>query len=434
MEDISKNVDNYFIKTFMSMIKASVKGIDVSELSMRQEEMELYYKLANRNRLVPVLFPLVKAYYKKILDGYSDDILKSWSKETIITTIPELKKYKAMQNLINEADKEGIKLVFFKGAVLADLYSSYLLRTSGDTDIFIYEKDRYKAIKLLEQLGYVKNEEHSKETVPVYFNKDLFHVVELHFCLWEDYKGPKMKLMEEFHLTAEEKLIQITVCEMTFFTLGYEEHLIYQIFHIVKHFSLEAVELRYLMDITLYINRYANKINLSSFWNKMKLLGYEKFCYALFDICVSYLGMEDKILKVAGEIEKTDKDKLLNDILSIGEEEHGDVALWQIFGLITPYLEGKEQLPKNKWKRIIKLLFPPPAALPEKCSYAKKYTFLLPIAWAHKFIGWLIRYIMHYKNGKNATEGNLYGPNAKLKASEYRLSLMNKYGLIKNKN
>lgn len=434
MKDISENADKCFLKTFMSMIKASVNGTDISEVNMKQEEMEQYYKMADQNKLVPILFPLIKAYYKKMLNGSSDSIFKVWSRETIVTSMIELKKYKAIKKLILQAEKEGIKLIFFKGAVLADLYPKYLFRTSGDTDIFICEKDRYKAIKLLEQLGYVKNEEHSKETVPVYFNKDLFHVIEPHFCLWEDYKGPKMKLMEEFNLTAEETLIQITACNMTFLTLGYEEHLIYQIFHIVKHFSLESVELRYLIDITLYINRYGDKINLSSFWDKIKMLGYETFCYALFDLCVSYLGMKAKILEEAGKIEKADKDNLLDDIMSIGREEEGNVALWQIFGLITPYLEGKEKMSNNKWKQMIKLIFPPVNALPDKCSYAKKYTFLLPVAWMHKFIGWIIRYLAHYKNGKHATEGKLYGPNAKLKAGEYRLTLMNKYGLIKNNN
>lgn len=432
MKDISENADKYFLKTFMSMIKASVSGTDISEQCMRQEEMEQYYEMAAKNKLVPILFPLIKAYYKNMLNGYADSILETWKKETVITSMLELKKYKAIEKLVLEAEKEDIKLVFFKGAVLADLYPNYLLRTSGDTDVFIYEKDRDKVVKLLERLGYVKNEEHSKETVPVYFNKDLYHVIEPHFCLWEDYKGPKMKLLEEFSLTAEEKLVKVTACNMTFLTLGYEEHLIYQIFHIVKHFSLESVELRYLLDITLYINRYGDKIDSSSFWAKMKLLGYETFCYALFNICVSYLGMEAKILEEAGEIEIADKDKLLDDILSIGNQEQDNVALWQIFGLITPYLEGKVKFSDNKLNQMIKLIFPSVDALPDKCSYAKKYPFLLPVAWGHKFVGWTYRYLMHYKNGKHATEGKFYGPNEKLKASEYRLSLMNKYGLVKN--
>lgn len=51
-----------------------------------------------------------------------------------------------------------------------------------------------------------------------------------------------MNILKGLEMDAQEKLVELNVCGgMTGTTLGYTEHLIYQIFHIVKHFVLQGV-------------------------------------------------------------------------------------------------------------------------------------------------------------------------------------------------
>ena len=201
-------------------------------------------------------------------------------------------------------------------------------------------------------------------------------------------------------------------------------------FHIIKHFATQSVGIRYLSDITLYINKYFEQMDIPSFWQKIKTLGYEKFCYTFFQLCIELLGMDGRILQEVKDVTGADKIKLLYDMIGPDGETEENIASWQIFGLIAPYLQGDATASNSKFVRKIKILFPGKNALPDKCSYARKYPILLPVAWMHKIIGWSYRYLRHYASRAHLTEGDMYGAGGKISAADYRLSLMKEMGLI----
>lgn len=420
------NVTNETLNIFFSLLKDSIYRLNSSDVSDLDVNWEQIYQLAYRNSLDSIMFQSINQCCK---DKVPDTQLKQWKTQMIEKTLHESKKYFAIKDILAEAQKEGIKMVFFKGCILAHLYPQCLHRYSSDTDIFVYERDREKAILIIERLGYNKNEDHSKENVLVYVNNENLHVIELHFCLWEDYTGRKMKLLNDMDLTNEETLITVKVCNISFVTMGLEEHLVYQMFHIIKHFSLQSVGLRYLVDITLYINQYNDRIDIESFWNNMKKLGYATFCYAFFEICIEMLGMNRNIIEKVSAVKKTDPNSLLKDMINpVGGVGDNKMA-WQMVGLIKPYLEGEETVSDSKLMRLLRILFQSRKALPDKCNYAKQYPVLLPIAWLHKIFGWILRYIEHYLGRKSRLEGDLYGAGEKLATAEYRLSLMKDLGL-----
>lgn len=414
------------IITFLSILNEGLYGVEGKDLDVQNVDWNYIYKTAVTNNLAGILYSAVVR--RKDVDKTSASLLEKWKNETFKSTFVESKKYFAIRSILSEAKKEGIKLVFFKGCILADLYPQYVLRNSSDTDIFVYERDKEKAAKLLERLGYIKNEEHSKEQVLVYCKDELYHIIELHYCLWEDYQGKKIDTMSEMGLQKEESLIEIEACGVRLFTLGYEEHLIYQMFHIIKHFATEAVGLRYLVDITLYYNRYREHIDIESFWDKMYQLGYDKFCYTFFELCIQYLGMKDDILNGIKLVDENSKEKLLLDMINRGLLFEDKTASWQILGIMTPYLVGEETVPDSKLKRKLKVLFPSRKALPDKFAYARRHGILLPIAWLHKMIDFIIRY-----NKYSKINNDWYGANQKLITAEYRLNLMKSLGLVENK-
>jgi len=224
------------------------------------------------------------------------------------------------------------------------------------------------------------------------------------------------------NLTKEDSLIKINACGMEVTTLGYEQHFIFQMFHIIKHFSLQGVSIRYLVDVTLYLNRYEEYINFEKFWVKMEILSYAKFCENFFNICVQYLKMSPKILQGRKIRVSEDTEKFMMDLINVGSIFDEKNAGWQILGIITPYFIGEQDIPKSKFKRQIKILFPASKDLPNEYAYARKLKILLPIAWIHKCVYFLIKRHKH--------KGDWYDAKEKLTVAEHRLSLMRSLGLM----
>ena len=320
------------------------------------------------------------------------------------------------------SQKEGLHFVIFKGCVLADLYPQYAERISSDSDIYIDKEEKERALSLLYAYGYEKNEEHSKEEVTVLVHKERFHTIELHTCLWEDYVGKRLSILESFELTRADKRITLNACGFDVTTLGYQDHLIYQLFHIIKHFSLQGVGLKYLADITLYVNAYSKYIDYREFWNKMDKLGYTKFCYYLFVICVEYLDMDCAILSGKEMMIGDELYGFMQDLLQVGNPSDGNQVSWQVFGTLTPYFTGEKKTSSSKWKRRMEVLFPRAEDLRDDFAYARECKMLLPIAWVHKIVMYLVKYQKHKDEWYNASD--------KLNIAEYRISLMNDMGLI----
>ena len=100
-------------------------------------------------------------------------------------------------------------------------------------------------------------------------------------------------VLEKCKLTDTASFVELTACGIDVVTLGFTEHLIFQMFHIIKHFVVQGVGFRYFMDITLYINHYIKELDLQRFWNSMEELGYDKFCDVFFWCCNQCLGMTE---------------------------------------------------------------------------------------------------------------------------------------------
>lgn len=408
------------IQLILALVKNAMsesEPVDVDCTDIRWEDV---FEIAIRNQLIPFLYDPVERLAAQY--PIPKDLLRGWKQVAIRSMLEEYDKYRALKLLLHEAEKENIKFIIFKGAVLASLYPKYYERFSSDTDIFVYQKDKDKAVALFERMGYVKSEAASKESVFVYHLRKPLFVVELHFSLWEDYTGTKISLMEEMNLTDEATLIRVHACGINMNTLGYEEHLIFQMIHIIKHFSLQGVSVRYLVDVTLYINQYGKQIDFNSFWRKMKQLSYGTFCDNFFCLCIHYLGLSPDIMKGREGSVIGVKKHLILDMIQVGMMFADKQAGWQLLGLMTPYFTGEAEIPKTKFKRKLVLLFPKSKNLPEEYAYAKRHPFLLPVAWIHKLLFYLIKWHKNKNDWYNARE--------KLTIAEHRLALLQNLGLV----
>ena len=383
------------------------------------------YPILTTGKLVGIVYHNVS----QLPEAYSPDadVLNPWKEIAFQKGFQQLLSFQELGYVLQEAKKRGLHPVIFKGIALAALYPAPTMRFSADSDILIPPEERSAMETLLQELGYSFVDAASKDHVPVYkvSQGKRFLKIELHDCLWEDYTGLQADLLEQLQLAAPETLLQTTACNVPITTLGYEQHLIYQIFHIAKHFAFEGLPLRYLVDITLYVNAYSDQINASHFWEIMNSLKYDVFCDAIFKICVHYLGMESSLLST--EYEKYDlNETLLTDILTAGREDGDAAEAWASTDTLSRYLMRDTQATSTQFSQKLHMIFPTPSELKDKFSYAKKYKILLPIAWVHRFFSAISYSLYCKKKGKSSNDA--------YNKINYRLELMKNLEMVDFKN
>ncbi len=380
------------------------------------------FEYAYRNNLVTLLYPVIKKIFEK--HNISNDLLYIWKKISIRDSIYEQRKHYALRELLMNAEKDHVDFIVLKGFILADLYPKYQQRTSCDTDLYINKHQKDKAVNILDKLGYRLSEK-SKDEVGVYINEFHNHTIEMHTCLWEDYSGPKISILESLNITDTKSLIKLNVCGINVISLGYTEHLIFQLFHIIKHFSLECVTIRYLIDITLYVNKYFDFIQLDLLWSGLKKMGYDVFCLAIFRLCIKYFDMNSDI--VISDIKLSD-DKLnvlLNEFITNSQLFKEKKGKWELMGDMIPYFIGEKQ-GYEKEAKIIMRLFPTQDRLLDKYRLGKTHKILLPLSWIHRMFDLII--------AERTTKIGEYTHYERALAVNHKLKIMESFGLLNEEN
>lgn len=334
--------------------------------------------------------------------------------------------YDAVTKIIKEAEQRGIQVIVFKGPTLGELYPEPMLRISCDIDLYVEPAKLKEFEQILVEYKFTKNEAHSKETVPVYVFADKF-MIEAHCCLFEDHEGPRVDLLKAMDLTNEHRLIKTRACGMEVTTLGYEDHLVFLMFHLIKHVGYSGCSLKTIIDIALFVNAYHDKINKASFWEKMKLLSYDNFARTLFSICVFYFGMTEEIFIDDSYSENVAKSSL-ERMYETGILKADDVNRKEdrrASSIVYQSIHGKEDKKISKFRMWCKTMFPSHKDLSFRYMYARRHPSLVWLAWIHRAFNQVsVRFIKDKQAVANVSE-DMKLANQKL-ALLKDLDLMNK--------
>ncbi|WP_408071381.1 nucleotidyltransferase family protein [Butyrivibrio sp. JL13D10] len=406
------------IRQFIEIQKAAV-GTETQEVPFDDADWDMLIWLSKRNKCGLLINNAVNKDPKHFC--IKDETLKKWNEDSRMEFVKALNMFNEFKRVMESFDNNGIESVILKGYALAALYPGIFQRYSSDLDIKLNPKDKNKVRKLLtEDLGFIWIEADSKENVDIYYNQKL--AIEAHFTLWEDYEGENIDILRAEKLDDPSTLIEVEVTGgLKVKTLGITEHLILQMFHIIKHYILEGIESRYFCDIAFYVNRYLDEIDYSRFWTTFEKMHFDDFCVIYFTECIKHFGMTDKAL--AGRARRLPDDELafLNDIVFLGKRDINDRADYSLLGILSPYVNGGKKTAESKNGRMIQALFPSVKDIDKKYSYCKKYHLLLPVAWIHRAIRTIF-----FKLTKG---GKVYGAGKKLKESEYRIKMMKNVGI-----
>lgn len=412
------------VNIFFEIIKPSVgeklnlqAGETIENIDIRQ----LFYLVRNSDAATMTFDGLDALVKNKRID---EQVIKEWRAAAISLGCYQVQHIYNVKNIYEQLEMQNLNPILFKGIILGDLYAEDYFRISKDTDILVSAADFNKAKGVLEASNYVYDEEKSKANVAVYKNEILKHKVELHKSLYEDYQGEKIDILKELRL--DENLSYVDTKLGRFRTLNETNHLIFQIFHIVKHFTVQGISIKYLTDLKVFIENNYNKIDWDGLSGVMEKLEYTDFIHFILYVLKEKLSLKKIPYIIKENYSQEDVFMVLQDIIHKGDINNKHRFDYQMITVLEPYMVGNIKDSKSSKGRKLRAVFPASDHLSDYYMYAKKHKILLPVAWVHRIIVYFKSRSLNRKNNKN-----LMNHREKFDTMEYRIKLLKIVGLAK---
>lgn len=402
---------------FLSLLKSSLKNEKYDGEKIDFEDLVYIYKMSEIHHVVPMIYNAAynEDFFKEC-DANFQAMFKSSAFRYIFSQIQRTNHFLEVYKKLSE---KNIKILVFKGIIFRNMYNNPDDRISSDEDILIKKED-YKKVKeffLSEGFEFIDKGEEC-----AYFSKNTGLCIEVSTSLFSHESkayGHLNKLFEDVF----EKSIKINIDKIDILTLSHEQHLIYIVFHNMKHFLTGGFGIRQVADFSKYIETYGEYINWEKFWSDLKDLNYDTFALNLIEISLKYLGFNnDKItypdnITSFDELKNSQKyyinsESLINDILDAG-----------VFGASTmdrkhTALMTLDAVEDKKKSNRLKAVFPNVNYLKDNYTYLQKYPILLPVAWGQRILSYL-------KKNKTSSYINT------MELGKQRIELLKEYKIIK---
>ena len=402
---------------FLSLLKSSLKNEKYDGEKIDFEDLVYIYKMSEIHHVVPMIYNAAynEDFFKEC-DANFQAMFKSSAFRYIFSQIQRTNHFLEVYKKLSE---KNIKILVFKGIIFRNMYNNPDDRISSDEDILIKKEDYEKVKEFFLSEGF---EFIDKGEECAYFSKSTGLCIEVSTSLFSHESkayGHLNKLFEDVF----EKSIKINIDKIDILTLSHEQHLIYIVFHNMKHFLTGGFGIRQVADFSKYIETYGEYINWEKFWSDLKDLNYDTFALNLIEISLKYLGFNgDKItypdnITSFDELKNSQKyyinsESLINDILDAG-----------VFGASTmdrkhTALMTLDAIEDKKKSNRLKAVFPNVNYLKDNYTYLQKYPILLPVAWGQRILSYL-------KKNKTSSYINT------MELGKQRIELLKEYKIIK---
>ncbi len=388
----------------MRLFKCAVHG--ESEIEPISCDAEKVLKLAERQGVWTVVFPVVKMLYEKDKEILKSEQFARYDRRFINNISAEMRRKYAVRSMLEMLEENGICCCILKGEILAELYSVPETRVSSDTDILLEDPSlEARVCEIMEEHKFEVMERPSTSNHAM-CRSSATGLVEFHLTMYDE-------LMEDvwfnmLHERSEPLRKHVLADGNTVNTLGYTDGAVYVTLHFIKHFLSEGVGIRQLMDVLLYLRRYKDKIDIERFKHTMKELKYDRFLKTGMAVGELFLGIScDEIFEICDDAEFFPDERLICDVLSDIEEGglfgHDDKEREEFYKLYTQarytrFKDGSFDSYMKEWGHvsIFKRLFPSYRAMRSEYAVLKKHPAYLPFMYVHR-IG---RKMIGLKNGE----------------------------------
>lgn len=302
-------------------------------------------------------------------------------------------KHSTLQ-LLEKMNAEGIHALLVKGYAVAECYAAPDSRMSGDTDLLIEPKDEKRACAFMKSNGFTVERRWTNGHHDVCWHPQL-GCVELHVRLYDEIvEDVWFDGMDGREFVCEPS-IEVCTPDGGYCTLGYTDHMIFLMLHLIKHFILSGMALRMMLDVALFFSHNAEKIDSMRFWQTMKDLRYEAIAQTILWAAVRDCGMDAASIPGLSEMDAEQVDLILDDM-----ESGGWLGQIDEKARSEGWLEYNRQLlMKNRnriqylffmirWKMgmYLQALFPSRKTLAIRYPCVQKSAIMIPFVWMHRLI------------------------------------------------
>lgn len=406
----------------LQLLKSAIWGIEPPPPS-EEIEWSALYEEAEAHRVLPVIFR-ESAMLPILAQNGGETISNQWKGKVFAAGLRQMQQNHCLCAVIEKFEEESIKAVLFKGALLAKLYSNAADRETVDADILIDECDMTSAMSVLEEMGYVHYGEQSSDNEETFSNGEL--TLELHTRLWEEAEGDRYTRLCSLNIGLPENSVRASVLGKSVWTLNPQDMLFYMIYHMVKHFFVCGIGARYLSDLTLYINHYADEIDWSRFWRETDSLEYTTFAKIFIYLCKKYMGLREDCVE-APEMSADDvvlAEDMLLDIAEAGHNGRRSLVRYKAGRVLRIYYENEDiTVPRSKVEIIRRVFFPSRSELKNRRTVSKMYSRISIVAWFQNLL-------YFYSRWKESRQQRC-SLNERISCAQNRLFLLNELDLVK---
>ena len=351
---------------------------------------------AGAHQVHTLVYPVIKELDKEI--GLDSSVMERWKQSVMSCGFQMICDEIWLGEVLEILNSFGIRTIVLKGMVLNKWYPYPELRTMGDADVLVSEKDLDRATELLQGMGY--RAEKDKNTKHVEFHKEKFISIELHRLL-ADYTF--IKNSDDLNADAWNDPIEINIGNTKALALSWEMQIVHCCIHMASHISHGGIGLRQLCDLVIAVEKAGDEIDWNIVLTKSIKYGVDHFMFAIFAVCNKLFSMEIPSI-IASGFDFNDKkvELLIEDILTGGNFGRKDLQRISANVLVNNSDGGENRQYRNKFLNAINVIFPSRKRMAKryKYIYVNKSPLLLPVAWIHRIAYGIIRKDYNLKNKK----------------------------------
>lgn len=389
----STKIEDSTIQTLIRLVAAGARGEELSELAV---DWQSVYPLAAEQGVTSLAAcGLLHSPGLSCPEGLREYLLTTMRAESSANLI----RKQRLLGLLAELSSAGIQAKVLKGYAVAGCYRYPEARGSVDTDLLIPAHQEQETIRIFREHGF-RVDPRSSTSHHTVCQHPKYGMVELHVSLYAELiREIWFQNLEETSIT-QSQFLTVHGPDGDFVTLEHTEQLIFLTLHMVKHFILEAVTLRMMLDIALYFACCRTQLDTDRFWSIMEKLRYRELVSSILWIMVRFGGFRQEDFPGISPESPEQAQRILDDMLQGGYLGTKEKAARQESGMEYNrqlQLKGKSQgqyvrymlLQKlrGSWKRI----FPPVEFLRKEYPVINQYRIAIPFVRVYHMFGYILK-------------------------------------------
>lgn len=403
---------------FLEAVKAALEDRHVTwGAEVSADDYAQLLELAQNHHILPMFF---EATYRCPATGVIEPQRLQKCRRLVIQAVSSQSlRTEAFLELSRILQEQGIQPLVVKGIACRSLYPNPDHRASGDEDLLCPPDQIVACHKaLLAQQMEPCGPNLDAYEVP-YTKTDGSLYIELHKSLFpqdSDIFGP----CNLFFDGVFDRSTILDIDGRKIATLGHTDHMLYLILHAFKHFLHSGFGIRQVCDLVLFANAHGSEIDWDALLEKCISIRAQHFAAALFEIGRRYLVFDPKIAcySHAWQTIQADPLPLLADLMAGGIYGSADRKRLHSSNMTLNAVSADKKGKKNA-SGLRRTLFPSAKSLENRYAYLRKSPWLLPVAWAERFVG----YAKETKQTGNSAFGTV-------ETGKARIKLLKKYHII----